>query len=410
VRNRVVAIVAAAVSVIGAQSLRAQIDMPDPKEMAGIPRPVDDLPNGSVSVRLIRGELSNRIVDHPVELAVGGKPRTARTDGEGRAQFDQLPAGVELKAVAVVDGERLESQPFPAPSRGGIRVMLVATDKEREARKAAEAAAPAVVGEVVFGGQSRIIIEPGDEEISVYFVLDMMNNSRAPVKPATVIDFEMPEGATGASLLGESSKLALVTGTHVRVNGPLPPGKTSVTVGSRIPVKSGSLEIRQVFPAKLEQLTVIVSKIGSVQLTSPQIERQEEGPVDSGQTVIFGTGGGVAAGQPIVLQLTNLPHHSQVPRYIAVALAAAIVLVGIGLARRTVDSSSQRDERKKLGARREKLLQDLARLEEEHRDKGGDRRYAARREDLVASLERVYGALDSSETSAESGDRSGPSA
>jgi hypothetical protein len=395
VRNRVVAIVAAAVSVIGAQSLRAQIDMPDPKEMAGIPRPVDDLPNGSVSVRLIRGELSNRIVDHPVELAVGGKPRTARTDGEGRAQFDQLPAGVELKAVAVVDGERLESQLFPAPSRGGIRVMLVATDKEREARKAAEAAAPAVVGEVVFGGQSRIIIEPG---------------SRAPVKPATVIDFEMPEGATGASLLGESSKLALVTGTHVRVNGPLPPGKTSVTVGSRIPVKSGSLEIRQVFPAKLEQLTVIVSKIGSVQLTSPQIERQEEGPVDSGQTVIFGTGGGVAAGQPIVLQLTNLPHHSQVPRYIAVALAAAIVLVGIGLARRPVDSSSQRDERKKLGARREKLLQDLARLEEEHRDKGGDRRYAARREDLVASLERVYGALDSSETSAESGDRSGPSA
>jgi hypothetical protein len=175
-------------------------------------------------------------------------------------------------------------------------------------------------------------------------------------------------------------------------------------------VKSGSLEIRQVFPAKLEQLTVIVSKIGSVQLTSPQIERQEEGPVDSGQTVIFGTGGGVAAGQPIVLQLTNLPHHSQVPRYIAVALAAAIVLVGIGLARRPVDSSSQRDERKKLGARREKLLQDLARLEEEHRDKGGDRRYAARREDLVASLERVYGALDSSETSAESGDRSGPSA
>ena len=34
----------------------AQFQMPDPRQMAGIPRPVDDLPAGSVSVRLIRGQ------------------------------------------------------------------------------------------------------------------------------------------------------------------------------------------------------------------------------------------------------------------------------------------------------------------------------------------------------------------
>src|SRR5688500_335192 len=33
----------------------AQLQMPDPREMAGIPRPVTDLPTGHVSVRLIRG-------------------------------------------------------------------------------------------------------------------------------------------------------------------------------------------------------------------------------------------------------------------------------------------------------------------------------------------------------------------
>ena len=47
----------------GCSVLRAQFQMPDPKQMAGIPRPVDDLPNGTVSVRLIRGQLSNNIAE-----------------------------------------------------------------------------------------------------------------------------------------------------------------------------------------------------------------------------------------------------------------------------------------------------------------------------------------------------------
>ena len=104
--------------------------MPDPKQMAGIPRPVDDLPAGSVSVRLIRGQLSNNIADHPVELHFGnGRVLTVKTDDAGRAQFDKLPAGSPVKASADVDGEHLESQEFPAPAQGGIRLMLVATDR-----------------------------------------------------------------------------------------------------------------------------------------------------------------------------------------------------------------------------------------------------------------------------------------
>ena len=105
--------------------------MPDPKQMAGIPRPVTDLPDGAVSVRLIRGQLSNNIPNFPVELHVGSQVRTAKTDEAGRAEFTGLPAGETLKAVAVVDGERLESEAFPAPARGGIRLLLVATDTSK---------------------------------------------------------------------------------------------------------------------------------------------------------------------------------------------------------------------------------------------------------------------------------------
>src|SRR6185295_11384602 len=84
--------------------LWAQFEMPDPKQMSGIPRPVTDLPDGSISVRLIRGALSNNIVNHPVQLRVGDKTLTAKTDDAGRAQFDKVAPGAAVKASADVDG------------------------------------------------------------------------------------------------------------------------------------------------------------------------------------------------------------------------------------------------------------------------------------------------------------------
>ena len=122
-----------AVCFCAASVLHAQFQMPDPKQMSGIPRPVDDLPDGSVSVRLIRGQLTNNIADHVVELHVGGNVLKAATDEGGRAQFDKLAAGASVKASVDIDGEHLESEEFPAPGRGGIRLMLVATDKSKAA-------------------------------------------------------------------------------------------------------------------------------------------------------------------------------------------------------------------------------------------------------------------------------------
>ena len=131
--NRLFVLCAFLVSVSFSGVAVAQFQMPDPKQMAGIPRPVTDLPNGTVSVRLIRGQLSNNIKDFPVELHVGSQVRTTKTDDAGRAEFGSLPAGATIKAVAVVDGERLESEEFPAPTQGGIRLMLVATDTSKGA-------------------------------------------------------------------------------------------------------------------------------------------------------------------------------------------------------------------------------------------------------------------------------------
>ena len=156
--------------------LRAQFQMPDAKEMSGIPRPVDDLPNGTISVRLIRGELSNNIAESSRRAARRTKVLTVKTDENGRAQFDELTAGATVKASADVDGEHLESQEFPAPAEGGIRLMLVATDT---AKPAAAPNAPAIKGEVVLGSESRIVIEPGDEAVAVFYLLDIVEQRDA---------------------------------------------------------------------------------------------------------------------------------------------------------------------------------------------------------------------------------------
>jgi len=384
----------------------AQFQMPDPKQMAGIPRPVTDLPNGTVSVRLIRGQLSNNITNFPVELHVGSQVRTTKTDEAGRAEFGNLPSGATIKAVAVVDGERLESEEFPAPAQGGIRLMLVATDTSKGAT-APEAGAPAVQGQVVIGGQTRFIIEPGDEAVSVYYLLDILNNAKAPVNPPAAFAFDLPKDAAGTTILEGSSPKATVAGTSVRVAGPFAPGRTLVQAAFSLPSASASLELTQRFPAPLQQLSVVVKKFGDTKLSSPQIARQQD-MTSSGETFIAATGGAVAAGQPVTLTLENLPHHTAVPRWTALALVGTILAVGGWLARRSDDADARVAERKRLIARREKLFADLVRLENEHRSgRVADARYQSRRESLLTTLEHIYGALDSDDSGPEPADRPG---
>ena len=222
-RKRICIIALGVLSLLGVGRVSsAQVQMPDPKQMSGIPRPVDDLPMGSISVRLIRGSLTNNITKFPVEMHIGSKVLTVQTDEDGRAQFDHLNPASTVKAVAIVDGERLESQEFQVPDRGGIRLMLVATDKEKAAKDAALAAMPAVVGQVVLGDDSRVVVEPGDEFLSVWYLLTITNSASTPVKTAAPFTFSMPSGAVGTSLLPESSPQARVDGTHIYVDGRVP--------------------------------------------------------------------------------------------------------------------------------------------------------------------------------------------
>jgi hypothetical protein len=94
---------------------------------AGMPLRDGELPPGVLTVRVVRGDFSNNLPDQPVSVeVVGGATSTARTAPDGRAQFPHLGVGVRVKASAVVDGERLESELIEMPTESGVRVLLVA--------------------------------------------------------------------------------------------------------------------------------------------------------------------------------------------------------------------------------------------------------------------------------------------
>src|SRR5688500_18727214 len=159
--------------------------MPDPAQMSGVPLPSGELPVGTITVRVVRGAVSNNIPNQKVELTIGGVTRESSTGASGRAEFPGLKPGDRVQAFATVDGTRLESQVITMPAQGGGRVMLVATDPGAAARQNEDArlrTAPAEQGIVVFGGESRFIVERGDEALNVFYVLEIVNSARTPVE------------------------------------------------------------------------------------------------------------------------------------------------------------------------------------------------------------------------------------
>jgi hypothetical protein len=155
-------------------------------------------------------------------------------------------------------------------------------------------------------------------------------------------------------------------------------------------------------------LAIAAQKVGNLTISSKQVTRMQEMPSDDGQTYIAAVGGAIKAGEPILLTLTGLPYHSRVPRWTALTLVIAIAVIGVWGATRPIDAGAAQSERKRLVARREKLLQELVRLESDHRRGRVDAaRFQPRREELLLALEQVYGALDTDDTGPEPADQRG---
>ncbi|HEX6322145.1 MAG TPA: hypothetical protein VFZ36_00345 [Vicinamibacterales bacterium] len=387
------------VLVLGAASAgpaRAQGGMPDPSQMSGVPLPSPELPAGTLTVRVVRGAVTNNVAGQKVELTIGGSRREATTDASGRAEFTGLRPGDRVQASTTVDGARRESQLITVPAQGGVRVMLVVPDAGAEPpNTASEPPNPrtAEPGVVVFGGESRFIVERGDESLHVFYVLDIVNSAAAPVTTDGPLIFDLPSGATGATLLEGSTAQATVSGSRVTVTGPFAPGTTALQIAYELPYRGARVTIEQKLPAALPVLAAAGETTGGVTMASPQFSVMRD--MDAGGNPFkVGNGPGIPAGGTLTLTFDNLPHHPRWPRFMALGVAVAIMIGGLvfGFGAKPVKRTVGR---RALIEARDARFAELEALEEERRSGAvSETRYASERSRIVASLEDIYAALD----------------
>ena len=306
--------------------------MPDPKAMSGIPRPDTTIPVGTVSVRVVRGGFDKDVANQPVDFTIDGTVRVVNTGADGRAAVRDVRKGASVVVSTTVDGERLVSQPFTM-SGTGVLLALVATDPE-DAKRAAEdkalAAAPPTKGIVVLGPGSRVIVQLGEDGLNVFYLMDITNTARTPVDIGGPLIFELPQGSRRASIDPEAStKQASANGPRIIVTGPFQPGVTHLQAGFELPYRGPTVRFEQVWPATLQQLTLLVERHGALEIASPQIASRAPMQTADGKAFIDASGPAIQSGQPLTIDISGLPYHSVWPRWVALAFASGFIVWGL---------------------------------------------------------------------------------
>lgn len=390
VASTLVAVAALLAVAVATGHAQAQ-NMPQASQVNGVPLNTPELAVGTVTVRLFRERIGNNIPNHPVTVETGQRTRTATTDGQGRAEFTGLTPGQTVRVQAEVDGETLQSQEFQVAATGGTRVALIAGIAAAAAREEAEAAEaakqPARPGVVVLGSQSRVIVEFQDDDLTVFYVLDVVNAARTPIDTGNPLVIDIPKDARGTTLLEGSSQLASFRKGKVIVTGPFPPGSTSVQVAYKLPWHGSSVQIDQVWPVSMDDVFVAVERVGGLTLSSPQVAQQQEGQA-SGQTFIMGIGPRLNPGQPLSITIAGLPNRTTWTRNMGLGAAGLILAFGLLAA---IRGRHVRDARTASAtSRREASFNELVDLERLHA-RGGldDDTYQHRRTELVIEIEHL---------------------
>lgn len=304
--------------------------MPDPKSMSGIPRPDTTVPVGTVSVRVVRGGFDRNLANQPVEFTIDGNTQVVNTGADGRALVKGVRNGATVSVATTVDGERVTSQSFTM-STTGVLIALVATDPADAARAAedkARASAPPTKGTVVLGPESRVIVELGEDGLTVFYLLDVLNTARTPVDIGGPLIFDLPQGARGVTILQDSSPQGSANGPRLIVTGPFQPGSTPIQAAYELPYRGATAQLVQVWPATLQQLILLVEKHGDLEIASPQITRRAM-MSSQGKAFINAMGAAIPAGQSLTLDISGLPFHQTWPRWVALAFAAGFLSWGL---------------------------------------------------------------------------------
>jgi hypothetical protein len=246
---------------------------------------------------------------------------------------------------------------------------------------------------MVFGGESRIIMEFQDDTLQVFYILELVNNARTPIDTGGPLIFSLPSGTGRGTVLEGSSRQAAIVGSTVSINGPFAPGITPVQLGFSVPDSGPVWTWRQQWPAAFEQPVVAVQKIGEMTVASAQLPRLETLNAEGGRVFILANGPRVNAGGEMALTVSGIPAHSTTSTYTAMAAAGVIVAIGLWFGIRRPPAAAA-PAAAALTASRSKLMNELVAIETRRRQGTARPQDEARRQAVVAELERVLAALD----------------
>lgn len=468
-------------------SALAQPMMIDPSKMSGIPRPDPQVPPGTITVRLIRGELSNRMTGVEVGLVgADGKVQKQKTDDQGRATFAGLAAPGPYTAKATDGVEELASQPIELQENMGSRVMLVfqpkggaadgvarpdktlapgtivvraageggeplpgidiilgharageravqelkgKTDAQGEAKFTGLDAKPdsGYLAEALKDGQrfagkpfklqenmgarvtvdvrpvskdvaalrigpgSHFIFEVSDDVIQVAEVWRLMNTSSTAIDPGPGgLHLPLADHALSAQGGPQNPPNVTVAGHEVVVKGPIAPGDTEVQAIFALAYDGGSLDFAQRTPLPFDDVALVTEKIEGLTVEGNALVPEDREL--QGRKLVLYRGPGTSPGGTIELHLRGLPHNDPTWRYVASAVALALLLAFGVYAMRGAGSGATRE---RLEQQREQLLGELAALEKigGASADGGEKRERQKQE-LTARLVRIYRELD----------------
>jgi hypothetical protein len=215
--------------VLAAAPAFAQMPPPDHNAAMSAPLFVEDLPIGTISVRVSRPSMTEPIAGANVVgtwTTKDGKRKSAtvKTGEDGRAIFTGVPAGSTFGAKTTVEGEDLATAQFTVPDQGGTRLLVMVGAQAAEAMNemTGGAAAGTPAGPKVLGVRSGKI-EPRDGTKAGTLEVTVLGAEGKPI-PGIGVDLGHPHhGGSGVDLVhavSDASGIAHFTNLKIGESSP----------------------------------------------------------------------------------------------------------------------------------------------------------------------------------------------
>lgn len=316
-----------------------------------------ELPPGSIAVEVVDAS-GAAIPKQAVRLGLmeqgGGRDSKACvTDDRGACSFEALPTDPKHSYRVNVhhEGARYSSAPFRLDAKNGQRVRVVRLPTTNDDRR-------------IFQVLGRTMIEFRDDRAHITQEARLTNlGDETYVFPDGGARIRLPDGFIAfESAEVMSDQRFSVTEEGIEISGSLPPGRADLMWSYDLPVSGTTLSIQQAVPFATMEYQVISDYVDGMTL---EVEGFQVARIHEGGDRRFLVAGlmrrpGDPPVDPLRIHIRGIPGSGPLP-YLATAIAAIFLFLGIALTFRPSDQTGDRAQAEK--DRRTELLDEIASLE-----------------------------------------------